>query len=377
MSGYAYMWAKRQVVGDSASKTLLKAYAHWASEDYQAWVTNDELMLDTELNIQTIRKARDKLVKLGYLMETERRMGETRSIVVYQMLAPDGSTAVQSVDAKGGVVTLSPPSRAEYDKRVQKQSPSKSGRAKGGEKSSPSKSEAPPDPTSRGVKSHVKPLQIPLQAPPNFDPKLSSSGSELSNSSSDVRDDTFVDNSAAAAAADSKNEELNPEVDLTNLLVSLEAARGKCYVPDPSKDRVHMLTWVGWEISPDQLREAHRRAVAARVRDEDARPVNAGFVALFVEEVRSERAMSGPSGIADWWRREVDTCNAGARLDVRPKRPDEHWHFYRVIVAAASREKAAIRFVLDDAERFNNTALYQFAVATFGDALMPADYYAS
>ncbi|WP_027814527.1 hypothetical protein, partial [Burkholderia cenocepacia] len=157
MSGYAYQWAKRQQVGDSSAKTLLKTYAHWAAEDYSTWVTNDELMLDTELNIQTIRKARAKLVELGFLVETERRLGETRSIVVYQMLAPSGSTVVQAVDQRSGdAISLSPPTPEEYAKRGEKQSPSKSRHAKGGEISSGSKSQAARNPTLSPSKSHAK-----------------------------------------------------------------------------------------------------------------------------------------------------------------------------------------------------------------------------
>lgn len=170
MSGYAYMWAKRQRVGDSSVKTLLKTYAHWAAEDYSTWVTNDELECDTELNIQTIRKARARLIEMGYLVETPRRVGDTRSIVVYQMLAPAGSTVVQAIDRCGEAVSLSPPTAEAYRKQSEKQSPSKSrrtkgnensspsksGRAEGDENSNPSKSEAPPDPARSPSKSHVK-----------------------------------------------------------------------------------------------------------------------------------------------------------------------------------------------------------------------------
>ncbi|WP_244256220.1 hypothetical protein [Caballeronia zhejiangensis] len=173
MSGYAYQWAKRQRVGDSAAKTLLKTYAHWAAEDYTSWVTNDELVIDTELDVKTIRKARERLVSMGFLLDTDRRKGATRSIVVFQMLAPEGSVVVQAVDQRTGqAISLSPPSKADYEaKTSQKRSPSKSGAAKRGEKQSPSKSGAASDLDGSPSTFPAKPLQISPEAPPHLEGK--------------------------------------------------------------------------------------------------------------------------------------------------------------------------------------------------------------
>jgi hypothetical protein len=173
VSGYAYQWAKRQRVGDSSAKTLLKTYANWASKDYSTWVTNEELELDTELNIQTIRRARNKLIKLGYLIETERRLGKTQSIVVYQMLAPSDSVLVQSYDQRTGLTTsLSPPTLEEYEGTTgeNRNSPRSRCSKRGGNASS-SKSGAPPDSTSSPSKIHFKPLQISPEGGRNFDTK--------------------------------------------------------------------------------------------------------------------------------------------------------------------------------------------------------------
>ncbi|UEC03947.1 helix-turn-helix domain-containing protein [Burkholderia vietnamiensis] len=172
MSGYAYQWAKRQHVGDSSAKTLLKTYAHWAAEDYSTWVTNDELMLDTELNIQTIRKARTKLIELGFLVETDRRLGETRSIVVYQIVAPAGSIVVQAVDQRSGdAISLSPPTIEEYSRQGEKQSRSKSRPSKGVEISSGSKSQEARNPTLSPSKSHAKGDEISSQEGRNLEGK--------------------------------------------------------------------------------------------------------------------------------------------------------------------------------------------------------------
>ncbi|GAB5100515.1 hypothetical protein [Caballeronia sp. HLA56] len=174
MSGYAYQWAKRQLVGDSAAKSLLKTYGSWASEDYSTWVTNEELLLDTELNIQTIRRARSRLIELGYLIETDKRLGRTQSIVIYQMLAPSGTTIVQSVDPRSGEThSLSPPTLEEYlGKKGEKPSPSKSRRTKRGEISSRSKYEGARNFTSSPSKSHVEGGEISPEAPPNLDTKI-------------------------------------------------------------------------------------------------------------------------------------------------------------------------------------------------------------
>ncbi|VWC53724.1 gp60 [Burkholderia aenigmatica] len=187
-----------------------------------------------------------------------------------------------------------------------------------------------------------------------------------------------VDN-PAAAAADQQNhppEQPNRETELSELLVSLELARGKQLTIDPSKDRVHLLTWIGKNLTDLQLRDAHKAAAAARKRDSDDRPTYVGFVATFIAAAQSPQA--APTASDGDWFLTPEGCDAkGAELGAPVRKPDEHWHRYRVIVAAAARDPRAIEFVLKDAQRFNAAALYQFARATFGDALMPVDDYAS
>lgn len=187
-----------------------------------------------------------------------------------------------------------------------------------------------------------------------------------------------VDN-PAAAAADQQNpppEQPNRETELSELLVSLELARGKQLTIDPAKDRVHLLTWIGKNLTDLQLRDAHKAAVAARKRDSDDRPTYVGFVATFV--VSAQTLQAAPTALDDDWYLTPEGCDAkGAELNVPNRKPDEPWQRHRVIVAAAARDPRAIEFVLKDAQRFNAASLYQFARATFGDALMPVDDYAS
>lgn len=376
MSGYAYQWAKRQQVGDAAAKTLLKTYAHWASEDYSTWVTNEELELDTEMNIQTIRKARKKLIAMGYLIETDKRLGETRSIVVYQMLAPADALIVQTVDPRTEeTISLSPPSREDYEKTLQKRSPSKSGGAKRVQKPSPSKIQAPPNVTSSPSKSHAKGGEIPPQAPPNFTTKKAAVGQEVyEESSSDAREVAAVDKSAAAA--DEQKPNVKTESELGELLVGLEAARGKQLTIDPTKDRIHLLTWVGKGVTAEQLCAAHALAVAARRRDTDDRPTYAGFVTQFIAEAQG---IGAPAAAApeDWFENGPDIEAKGKELGVRPRKPDEPLPLYRVLVARAAGKGPWIDYVLRDAQRSGSEQYFKFVVDTFGEALLPADFYAS
>ncbi|WP_028204996.1 hypothetical protein [Paraburkholderia nodosa] len=388
MSHYAFQWAKRQCVGDSTTKTVLKTYANWASEDYSTWVTNEELLIDTELNIQTIRKARTRLIEKGYLIETDKRIGETRSIVVYQMVAPPGSTIVQAIDQRTGeTVSLSPPSREEYEaKPLQKRSPSKSGassgkRAKGDEKASPTKIGAPPNPTSSPSKSHAKGGEIPPQAPPNLEPNKADIALE-SREQQLAREAGGVDTSDAAAAAADDDQKagttpLDVEARLTDLLIELEAERGKRLVIDRSRDRVHIVTWVGRQLTEAELRVAHARAAGARQRDRDDRAVNVGFVAQFVSEVLAERETSvtaaAETAPAQWWLSDSGIGGQGKRVRVERKR-NESTPDFLIRVAKESGRGPWIDYVL---KREQGSSRYQDVIQFFGDALMPTDHYAS
>ncbi|CAB3742691.1 hypothetical protein LMG24238_06924 [Paraburkholderia sediminicola] len=185
----------------------------------------------------------------------------------------------------------------------------------------------------------------------------------------------------AAAAAQKISKPENTERELTDLLIDLERQRGKDLTIDRSRDRVHVLTWIGKGVTAEQLRAAHTAAVAARKRDTDDRPTYAGFVSTFIDQVLAPPATATPAAASveteDWYRTPDGVDARGAELAQRTRKPDEDWRYYRVLVAKASREPRAIEFVLSDAQRFNQLDLYQLARKTFGDALMPVDDYAS
>lgn len=184
----------------------------------------------------------------------------------------------------------------------------------------------------------------------------------------------------AAAAAQKISKPENTEGELTDLLIDLERQRGKSLTIDRTRDRVHVLTWVGKGVTVEQLRAAHAAAVAARDRDTDDRPTYVGFVATFVDQTLAPAAGSASAPrlyIEDWFRGPETVDARGAELAQRPRKPDEDWRYYRVLIAAASKEPRAIEFVLTDAQKYNQVDLYQLARKTFGDALMPVDDYPS
>lgn len=167
MSARTYQWAKRQRVGDSAAKALLKTYAHWATDDGETWVSNDELELETELNIQTIRRARAKLIAKGFLEPTRRRMGLTRSIIVYRIRQPE-----RDPREPGETKSMATPSKNEGVSNSTSNTlwTSPKGDAQFEPPSNPEQLDlvllAPPNSTQKGG-------EIPLEAPPNFDTKIS------------------------------------------------------------------------------------------------------------------------------------------------------------------------------------------------------------
>lgn len=307
MSGYAYQWAKRQRVGDSSAKTLLKTYANWASEDYSTWVTNEELALDTELNIQTIRRARNKLIELGFLLETDKRIGRTQSIIVYQMLAPAGATIVQAVDGRGETISLSPPTIEEFTaKRDGKRSPSKSHPSKGGENSTPSKSQAAQNSTSSPSKSHVEGGEISPEAPPNFDTKIAL-----------VEKEKAVDQQPARRASRvALNSELR-SIELPDWLPA-EAWADWCEHRE-AKAKDAPWTMATAKASIKRLKKLLDGGQSVEATVEEA--VLRGWTGLFpVKDVQQQGGNANGNGAAaapvDWWKTESGYLARGAQLGV-------------------------------------------------------------
>ncbi|WP_141755122.1 helix-turn-helix domain-containing protein [Burkholderia plantarii] len=180
---------------------------------------------------------------------------------------------------------------------------------------------------------------------------------------------------AAAAAQKTGTPQPSAEAELAELLIELERIRGRTLTINRNTDRAVVLAWVGKGVTVDQLRAAHAAAVAARDRDTDARPTYLAFVDSFLGGSPAQGGASAPDG--RWFESPPGVDAKGFELGVRIRRADEDWRYYRVLVARAAREPAAIEAVLKDAQRFNATDLYKFARSTFGDELLPVDDFPS
>ncbi|MFD1557064.1 helix-turn-helix domain-containing protein [Paraburkholderia silviterrae] len=193
------------------------------------------------------------------------------------------------------------------------------------------------------------------------------------NAAAEVRDGT-----AAAAAQKIGNPE-NPEGDVAppdaeaKLLAVLQADP-KLEI-DPLADRVHVLTWVGKGVTPEQLAVACQRALAARDRTSDTRRIYPKFLDRFVGEVLAEgktasvAEASSASTSAPWYMSDSGIGAQGKRVCVE-RRPNETTPDYLVRVAQASGRGPWIEYVL---KREQGGGRYRQIVEFFDD-LLPADF---
>ncbi|WP_175777500.1 hypothetical protein [Burkholderia anthina] len=374
-----YPFLSRYVGGVNAAVLFCQIF-YWqdkATSDLGVHKTSAELEMETGLSYEEQRAARASLRDCGVLIETEKRIEHK----IYFRIDEDALE----------LILTSPPPQKKRAKRKSKDVDSRNGKSPSPEmgkvhsgkreKSTPGNGESP---TPEVDNSQAPEWENPSPPSGNFPVRGLGEVHSVNEwvittetTAAATRASCVVDNPAAAAdEQDLASERPCREVELADLLVQLELARGKQLVIDPAKDRIHLLSWVGKSLTDQQLRDAHALAAAARTRDKDHRPTYVGFVATFVASAQTPQAVSGVSD-GDWFM-TAEGCDAkGAELNVPARKPDEPWQRYRVIVAAAARERRAIEFVLKDAVRFNASALYQFARTTFGDALMPVDDYAS
>ncbi len=313
--------------------------------------TRDELELETGLTHEEQVTARRKLKNCGVLIETTKRIDHkvyfrVDEIALEALLAVDpAETANNGFGKPGKMVSGNRKSRLGETANHGSAKPQKPVPRNG-------------KPRRREAGDH------------GFVNEVKTTAETTKKSSSNTREATPVDNSLLPLLP-SVEKPRNPEQSLISLLVGLP----RCVI-DSTKDRDRLQLWLDRGVTPAQFVDAHRLAISARDRDTDGRPIYAGFLARFVDEVVAGSAPL-PDPDEPWWKAEETVIARGAALGVRPVKPDEHWGLYRVLVAAASRERGAIDFVLADALRFNNERLYQFARTTFGPALMPVDDYAS
>lgn len=380
-----YPFLARYLGGVNAAVFFCQIF-YWqdkATSELGVHKTSAELESETGLSYEEQRSARASLRASGVLIETEKRIEHK----IYFRVDED---ALEQILAAGPSTKKPRKPRAAKSKKPG-EAPGKSptpemGKVHSGEseKSISGNGESPLPEMDK-----TEPANTGNPSPPNGQNLDRGAGiSQVVNdgvttaetTAAATRASRAVDNSTAAAAADTKSETPNAELELTALLIALERERGKELVVDRSRDRTHVLTWVGKGVTPEQLRAAHALAAAARKRDSDDRPTYAGFVATFIDQVLAPPAVVAAAVSAEpdeWYRTQPGVEGRAAELSMRERKKDEDWRAYRVLVAKASREHRAIEFVLTDAVRFNSHALYQFARETFGAELMPVDDYAS
>ncbi|MFM0270127.1 hypothetical protein PQQ59_06050 [Paraburkholderia aspalathi] len=369
----------RYLGGVNASVLFCQIF-YWqdkATSELGVHKTSAELLAETGLSYEEQRAARASLRAAGVLVETEKRIEHK----IYFRVDEDALERLLSSPP-----APKKPRKAKSKKAAQApgESPSpEMGKVHSGkrEKSIPGNGESP----SPGMdKSQSANQENPSPPTGNFLDRGEGSSQVVNEwvttteTTAATRATDAVDNSPAAAAANSKDETPNPERELTDLLISLEAARGKTLTIDRNRDRVHVLTWVGKAVTATRLREAHALAVAARVRDTDDRPTYAGFVSTFIDaEAATPAAPAAAQAAPDWWLAGEEVLQAaGERFGARPKRRDEPLPLYRAVVARAAGKGPWIDVILRDAQR-SGGQFQQMIVATIGEALMPVDWYAS
>jgi hypothetical protein len=353
-----YPFLARYLGGVNAAVLFCQIF-YWqdkATSEFGVHKTVEELELETGLSYEEQRAARTKLRASGVLIETAKRIEHRTYFRVDE-------------DALEQLLSAGPPAR-----KPKKLSDGTSEKSISPNGKSPSREMG---------KDHSAKLEKPT--PPDGENLSRGEGDSHSVNGTETTAETtaatratdFVDNSVAAAAENEKAQP-NPERELTELLVALEAARGKALAIDRSRDRTHVLTWVGKGVTAARLREAHALAVAARTRERDERPTYAGFVSTFIDaEAAAPAAPNAAPADPDWWLAGEDVLvAAGERFGARPKRRDEPLPLYRAVVARAAGKGPWIDVILRDAQR-SGGQFQQMIVATLGEALLPVDWYAS
>jgi hypothetical protein len=96
MSWEAVAWAMKQPVGHSPAKFVLVAIAERAGKENTAWPSVSALVEATCQNRKTVLANMQRLVEMGYLIDTGERTGQTKSVVVYRLNEPESSPKINT-----------------------------------------------------------------------------------------------------------------------------------------------------------------------------------------------------------------------------------------------------------------------------------------
>ncbi|MGO4151486.1 DUF1376 domain-containing protein [Cupriavidus sp. YAF13] len=138
--------------------------------------------------------------------------------------------------------------------------------------------------------------------------------------------------------------------EIGNHLLQLEAERGKSLALS-SRAHEALLRLAGRHIAMPVLLRAHALACARRAADQDASPVNPGFLEPFVDEALAELRSAPPA--AGWDETRDGVRAKAAELDVPPQPDEEPWHWFRLRVIKAAGDPHLIEREVSKAERMN------------------------
>ena len=85
MSVDAIKWAWTAPVDTSSERLILLSLADRAGEDHTAWPSTERLMMDTKLNLKTVKDVIARLIVKGFLEDTGRRVGKTGRVRVLRL----------------------------------------------------------------------------------------------------------------------------------------------------------------------------------------------------------------------------------------------------------------------------------------------------
>jgi DNA-binding transcriptional MocR family regulator len=86
----------KQPVGHSPAKFVLVAIAERAGKENTAWPSVSALVEATCQNRKTVLANMQRLVEMGYLIDTGERTGQTKSVVVYRLNEPESSPKINT-----------------------------------------------------------------------------------------------------------------------------------------------------------------------------------------------------------------------------------------------------------------------------------------
>lgn len=85
MSFEATAWASKQVAGSASTKIVLLCLANYASDRHLAYPSVQTIAGFTEQDMKTVRRALDSLERNGLIIDSGKRVGETKQVKVYRL----------------------------------------------------------------------------------------------------------------------------------------------------------------------------------------------------------------------------------------------------------------------------------------------------